>query len=95
MEEKSKNKKDFSKLIVTSVILLNIIFTIVVLGIVMIGIPEPSTLIISWFSFTTVELLALAGIRKTELNCNCNQFNPFNPNPHLHNVIYSDKGEDK
>ncbi len=87
-----KKDKDFSKLIVTVVIILNIIFTVVVLGIVAMGVPEPSTLIISWFSFTTVELLALAGIRRAEIN---NPFNPFNPNPHLHDVIYSDKGEDQ
>jgi len=92
MKEKKKNK-DFSKLIVIGVILLNVIFTIVVLSIVAMGIPEPSTLIISWFSFTTVELLALAGIRKAELNNN--PFSPFNPSPRLHDVIYSEEGEDK
>jgi hypothetical protein len=92
-EQETKKDKGFSKLIVAIVIILNVIFTIVVLGIVALGIPEPSTLIISWFSFTTVELLALAGIRKAELNNN--PFNPFNPNPHLHDIIYSDKGEDK
>lgn len=90
--QERKKDKDFSKLIVAVVIILNIIFTIVVLSIVAMGVPEPSTLIISWFSFTTVELLALAGIRRAEIS---NPFNPFNPNPRLHDIIYSEEGEDK
>ena len=28
---------------------------------------EPSSLVVAWFSFTTVELLALAGIKKKKL----------------------------
>lgn len=57
----------FSKLIVTSVITLNIIFAAVVLWIFYRIRTEPVALIGAWFSFTTVELLALAGIKRKEV----------------------------
>ena len=57
----------FSKLIVTSVITLNIIFAAVVLWIFYRIRTEPVALIGAWFSFTTVELWALAGIKKKEV----------------------------
>lgn len=66
-------KIEYSKFIVILVILLNIIFTAAVFYIVFLGIPEPSTLIITWFSFTTVELLAIAGIKITEKRCDQQQ----------------------
>lgn len=57
----------FSKLIVTLVILLNAAFTGAVLYIFYrIGV-EPTALIAAWFGFTTVELWALAGIKKREI----------------------------
>ena len=68
-------------------IILTIIFTSIILLIVASGIPEPTTLIISWFAFTTVEVAVLAGIRKAEINMN--PFNPYSPqNPHIY---YGDK----
>ena len=63
------NKKKsgiFSKVIVSAVIGLNVLFTIGVLIIFLKTSTEPSGLIIAWFSFTTVELWSLAGIKKTE-----------------------------
>jgi len=57
----------FSKAIVTLVILLNAIFTAIVLFIFYRTQVEPMTLIGAWFSFTTVELWALAGIKKKEV----------------------------
>lgn len=63
----------FSKFIVTLVIALNIIFAGVVLYIFYRTGKEPVALIGAWFSFTTVELWALAGIKKSErgkLNAN-------------------------
>ena len=63
------NKKQgrFSKRIVALVIFLNVIFTAAVLYIFLKVANEPTTLIISWFSFTTGELFLLASIKKKEV----------------------------
>ena len=67
MAKKKKEKKSFfSKLIVVFVILLNVVFTGVVLTIFLRTSSEPSSLIVAWFSFTTVELWSLAGIKKAK-----------------------------
>ncbi len=60
----------FSKLIVTLVILLNAAFTVAVLFVFYRVGAEPVTLIGAWFGFTTVELWALAGIKKREIDRN-------------------------
>lgn len=60
----------FSKAIVTLVVLLNAAFTIAVLYIFYRIGTEPMTLIGAWFGFTTVELWALAGIKKREIEKN-------------------------
>ncbi len=60
----------FSKGIVTLVILLNAAFTTAVLFIFYRIGTEPTTLIGAWFGFTTVELWALAGIKKREIEKN-------------------------
>ena len=65
-KRRKKKKGKFSKIIVVSVILLNVIFTIAVLTIFLKTSAEPSNLIIAWFSFTTVELWSLAGIKKAK-----------------------------
>ena len=57
----------FSKAIVSLVILLNAAFTVAVLYIFYRIGAEPTALIASWFGFTTVELWALAGIKKREI----------------------------
>jgi len=58
----------FSKFIVTLVILLNVSFTVAVLyAFLRVG-SEPTALISAWFAFTTVELWALAGIKKREID---------------------------
>jgi len=57
----------FSKAIVSLVILLNAAFTIAVLFIFYRVGMEPTALIAAWFGFTTVELWALAGIKKREI----------------------------
>jgi hypothetical protein len=57
----------FSKKIVTLVVLLNAAFTVAVLFIFYRIGTEPTALIGAWFGFTTVELWALAGIKKREL----------------------------
>ena len=63
---KKEKKSFFSKLIVSTVIILNVIFTIAVLRIFLNTSTEPSSLIVAWFSFTTVELWSLAGIKKAK-----------------------------
>ena len=64
----AKNKKSggFSKIIVSVVIALNVIFATAVLLIFLKNSCEPTGLIAAWFSFTTVELWQLAGIKKNE-----------------------------
>ena len=57
----------FSKVIVTLVVFLNVIFTVSVLYIFYRIGTEPIALIGAWFGFTTVELWALAGIKKREI----------------------------
>ena len=57
----------FSKAIVALVIALNVFFTIAVLFIFYRLGTEPTALIGAWFGFTTVELWALAGIKKREI----------------------------
>jgi len=63
----------FSKAIVSLVILLNAAFTVAVLFIFYRVGTEPTTLIGAWFSFTTIELWALAGIKKKEVEKSSNQ----------------------
>lgn len=58
----------YSKFIVGLVILLNAVFTVAVLYVFLQTENEPSALVVAWFSFTTAELLALAGIKIKEIN---------------------------
>ena len=58
----------FSKFIVALVIALNVLFTVAVLFIFYKVGTEPTTLIGAWFGFTTIELWALAGIKKREID---------------------------
>ena len=67
LKRKQKKKSRFSKFIVTLVILLNVVFTAAVLYVYLQVGTEPATLIGAWFGFTTVELWALAGIKKREI----------------------------
>lgn len=62
MAKKKKNGL-FSKIVVMGVILLNVIFTIVIMALFHEKGTEPSSLIVAWFSFTTVELWSLARIK--------------------------------
>jgi len=57
----------FSKTIVALVIMLNVLFAAAVLWVFLQTKAEPVVLIGAWFSFTTAELLALAGIKKKEV----------------------------
>ena len=66
---KAKKKQGrFSKRIVALVIFLNVIFTAAVLYVFMMtNGSEPTTLIVSWFAFTTGELWMLSSIKKKEV----------------------------
>ena len=70
MSTRRKRKKDgqYSKALVTMIIFLNIIFTIAVFVVFARTGSEPSTLIATWFSFTTVELWSLARIKKKKID---------------------------
>ena len=59
-----KNKGNFSKKVVISVIILNILFTLAVMYLFLQTGNEPMTLVGGWFSFTTIELWSLASIKK-------------------------------
>lgn len=65
---KKKGKGQYSKALVTLIILMNIICTIAVFIVFARTGSEPSTLIATWFSFTTVELWSLARIKKKKID---------------------------
>lgn len=65
-EAKKKSKGIFSKIIVTTVIILNVLFTYAILRVFLATSCEPTSLVVAWFSFTTVELWSLAGIKKAK-----------------------------
>ena len=67
-----KQKGNFSKAIVLLVICSNVIFTSMVLYIFLRTSSEPSSLVMSWFGFTTAELWSLATIKKTKEKNNIN-----------------------
>jgi len=58
----------FSKKVVRWIIILNALFVVATLIVFWHTESEPSTLIASWFAFTTGELWALAGIKRKELH---------------------------
>lgn len=60
----NKKKGVYSKFIVAAVIVLNALFTAAVLYVFLKTASEPSTLIVSWFAFTTGELFMLSSIKK-------------------------------
>lgn len=62
-----KKKNQYSKFIVTLIILINIAFTTAVLWIFSKTASEPTVLIGAWFGFTTVELWQLANIKKKKI----------------------------
>lgn len=62
-----KKKGDFSKLIVTLVVILNIVFTAAVLYVFWQVGNEPTALVAAWFAFTTGELWFLSGIKKKRI----------------------------
>lgn len=65
-QKANKKKGRFRKFIVVLVILLNVIFTLGIFYVFTKVGSEPSTLIVSWFGFTTAELWALSKIKREE-----------------------------
>ena len=59
-------KIKFSKKIVSLIVVLNVLFAAAVLYIFFRNSTEPTTLIISWFAFTTGELFLVAQIKNKE-----------------------------
>lgn len=57
----------FSKVIVSTVVMLNALFTVAVLYVFLRVGSEPVTLIGAWFAFTTGELWMLSGIKRKEI----------------------------
>ena len=74
MAKKKKSSSLFSKFIVSIVIALNVAFTIAVLTVFIKTSTEPSSLVVAWFSFTTVELWSLAGIKKAKARKDDNNY---------------------
>lgn len=71
--KRKKGKGQYSKALVSLILLLNIIFTIAVFFVFSKTGSEPSTLIATWFSFTTVELWSLARIKKKKIDREINE----------------------
>ncbi len=70
----TKKKGRFSKFIVTLIILLNVAFTLGIFYLFLKVGSEPTTLIGSWFTFTTVELWSLAKIRRDKIKGDDNEY---------------------
>ncbi len=66
-----REKGQFSKLLVSFILVLNIAFTTAILWLVWSDKPEPGILIGAWFGFTTGELWLLATIKKTKVKEEC------------------------
>lgn len=72
-KRKKKGKGQYSKALVSLILLLNIVFTTAVFFVFARTGNEPSTLIATWFSFTTVELWSLARIKKKKIDREINE----------------------
>lgn len=60
-------KHEFSKFLVTAIVLLNVVFTAAVLIVFLRTGSEPAALVAAWFAFTTGELWFLANIKKQKI----------------------------
>ena len=64
------DKKEFSKKVIFTVIVLNILFTIAILYVFCRTGNEPTTLVASFFGFTTVEMWNLSKIKREKIRKN-------------------------
>lgn len=60
-------KKKYSKRLIAFIVFANIVFAAAVFAVFWHTGNEPTALVAAWFSFTTVELWSLAGIKKKEV----------------------------
>nr|DAM73065.1 MAG TPA: CHD-like protein [Bacteriophage sp.] len=67
-KESDKPKKEYSKIIVSAIIVVNILFTLCIMILFLKKGSEPVALIGAWFSFTTVELWNLAKIKTKKID---------------------------
>jgi len=67
-KESHKPKKEYSKIIVSAIIVVNILFTLCIMILFLKKGSEPVALIGAWFSFTTVELWNLAKIKTKKID---------------------------
>lgn len=67
MRGKHAKGAQFSKWIVALIILMNVVFTYKILEVFKIVGSEPTSLVVAWFGFTTVELWTLASIKKSKV----------------------------
>lgn len=65
--KKQNKKRQYSKRIVTTIIIVNTLFTIAIMYLFLKTSSEPQTLIASWFGFTTVELWNMAKIKQSKI----------------------------
>ena len=72
-KRKKKGKGQYSKALVSLILFLNIVFTVAVFFVFARTGSEPSTLIATWFSFTTVGLWSLARIKKKKIDREINE----------------------
>lgn len=61
-----KKKGKYSKILIACIVILNVLFTLAVLYVFSQTAEEPTTLIASWFAFTTGELWMTASIKKAK-----------------------------
>lgn len=66
--KEQKEKKGYSKIIVSAIIVVNILFTLCIMILFLKKGSEPVALISAWFSFTTVELWNLAKIKSKKID---------------------------
>lgn len=64
---RKKKKNEYSKMIVSLIVIMNIIFTIAVFYCFVLTGTEPAVLIGAWFSFTTIELWSLSRIQNKKI----------------------------
>lgn len=62
-----KKKPQYSKVLLSAIVALNIIFTAAVLVVFYHTGNEPVALVGAWFGTWTVEMLAIAGIKKAKI----------------------------
>ena len=67
-KEVEKPKKEYSKIIVSAIIVVNVLFTLCIMILFLKKGSEPVGLIGAWFSFTTVELWNLAKIKTKKID---------------------------